>query len=83
LQGIFPNRHHLISCAAVPTRIAAQGVQELMSAGATVVEVLPRTEYTEQHLPGALGIPLKELDAGRVADIDPDAPVVVYCWDSI
>ena len=67
----------------MPTQIAAQRVQELMSAGATVVEVLPRDEYTEQHLPGALGIPLKELDAGRVADLDRDAPVVVYCWDSI
>ena len=75
--------NHLVSCAAVPTRIGLQRMQELMDAGATVIEVLPRDEFTEQHLPGALGIPLKELDADAVARLDRDAPLVVYCWDSI
>ena len=66
---------------AIP--ITAARVQELAGRGAQVLEVLPRDEYSEQHLPGALGIPLKELDAAAVAGLDRGAPVIVYCWDSI
>ena len=38
------------------------------------LEVLPREEYGEQHLPGAINIPLKELDADAVAGLDRDRP---------
>jgi rhodanese-related sulfurtransferase len=51
---------------------------------AQLVEVLPRGEYDEEHLPGALHLPLKQLDAdaaGRA--LDPGRPVVVYCWDGL
>ena len=44
-----------------------QKVRQLVDEGAQLVEVLPRDEYEEQHLPGAIGIPLKELDADAVA----------------
>jgi rhodanese-related sulfurtransferase len=36
-------------------------VQELSAAGAQLVEMLPREEYEEEHLPEAIDIPLKEL----------------------
>lgn len=65
------------------TPVTVEQVRELLSAGAQLVEVLPRTEYEEQHLPGAVGIPLKELDAAAAASLDRGAPVIVYCWDSI
>ena len=65
------------------TQITAARVQELAGRGAQVLEVLPRDEYEEQHLPRALSVPLKELDAAAVADLDRGAPVIVYCWDSI
>lgn len=65
------------------TPISAARVQELAGRGAQVLEVLPRDEYEEQHLPGALSVPLKELDAAAVTDLDRGAPVIVYCWDSI
>jgi rhodanese-related sulfurtransferase len=59
-------------------------LRELMSAGAQVVEVLPRPEYAELHLPGAINLPLKELDAASARErLDPARPVVVYCWDSL
>ena len=45
------------------------------------MEVLPPEEYEEQHLPGAVSIPLKQLDAGTTASLDKANPVVVYCWD--
>ena len=65
------------------TPVTVEQVRELLSAGAQLVEVLPRAEYEEQHLPGAVGIPLKELDARTASRLDRGAPVIVYCWDSI
>ena len=58
-------------------------MQQLVADGATLIEVLPREEYEEEHLPGAVNIPLKELDGAAVAGLDPNAAVIVYCWDSI
>ena len=61
-----------------------QGVRELLAGGAQLVEVLPRDEYDELHLPGALHLPLKELDAERTgALLDRTRAVVVYCWDGL
>jgi rhodanese-related sulfurtransferase len=60
-----------------------RGVQELLDRGAQLVEVLPREEYEELHLPGAVHIPLKELDAEHAERLDAARPVVVYCWDAL
>lgn len=59
------------------------GVRRLREHGAQLVEVLPRAEYDEQHLPGAVNIPLKQLDAGSARVLDRSRPVVVYCWDGL
>jgi phage shock protein E len=48
------------------TPINRERVQQLVSEGAQLVEVLPRAEYDDEHLPGAITIPLKELDAETV-----------------
>ncbi len=53
----------------------------LKEEGAELVEVLPREEYEEEHLPGAINIPLKELDREAAVALRRDAPVVVYCHD--
>ncbi|MBA3300785.1 MAG: hypothetical protein H0T15_02860 [Thermoleophilaceae bacterium] len=45
--------------------------------------MLPPDEYVEEHLPGAVNIPLKHLDANAVADFDRRNPLVVYCWDGL
>jgi rhodanese-related sulfurtransferase len=60
-----------------------QGLRGLLERGAQLVEVLPREEYEELHLPGALNLPLKELDAQAAGQLDRDRPVVVYCWDAL
>jgi rhodanese-related sulfurtransferase len=52
-----------------------------MELGAQVVEVLPRAEYDEEHLPGAINIPLKELNRATAKQLDRDRPVIVYCHD--
>ena len=49
---------------------------------AQLVEVLPKEEFEEQHLPGAIHIPLRKIDAGVRAGLVSGRPVVVYCWDS-
>ena len=49
--------------------------------GAQLVDVLPREEYEDEHLPRAINIPLKELDRETTAGLDPEAPVIVYCHD--
>ena len=58
-------------------------LRELLDAGAQLVEVLPEQEYAEEHLPGAINVPLKRLDAGSVAALDRSRAVVVYCWDGL
>ena len=65
------------------TPITAARVRELLADGAQLVEVLPRHEFEEQHLEGAIGIPLKELDADAASRLDRRRPMIVYCWDSI
>ncbi|HEY8626446.1 MAG TPA: rhodanese-like domain-containing protein [Solirubrobacteraceae bacterium] len=60
------------------------GLQGLLDRGAQLVEVLPRDEYEELRLPGALHLPLKELDAERAGELlDRSRAVVVYCWDGL
>jgi rhodanese-related sulfurtransferase len=64
----------------VPTAIFRDGVRRLVQEeGAQLVDVLPREEYEEEHLPGAINIPLKELDRETIARFNRDAPVIVYC----
>ncbi len=60
------------------------GLRQLVDRGAQVVEVLPREEYEELHLPGALHLPLNELDAELAGELlDRARAVVVYCWDGL
>jgi rhodanese-related sulfurtransferase len=63
--------------------IDAHRLRELVAAGAQLVEVLPEGEYREEHLPGAISIPLKKLDASTAQQLDRARPVVVYCWDGL
>jgi rhodanese-related sulfurtransferase len=67
----------------VPINIHRDQVRDLIETGAQLVEVLPAAEYEEEHLPGAVSIPLKTLDASTVSALDRDAPVIVYCWDCL
>lgn len=48
---------------------------------AQLVEVLPRPEFDEEHLPGAINIPLKELNRDTARQLDRQRPVIVYCHD--
>jgi len=56
-------------------------VRELLATGAQLIEVLPREEYEQEHLSGAVNISLKQLTPETVATLDKTRPVIVYCHD--
>ena len=65
----------------MPSRIELPGLDRLIESGAQVVDVLPKAEFAESHLPGAISIPLKSLDAATAAVLDRRRSIVVYCHD--
>ena len=65
----------------MPTDATRGDVQRLLAEGAQLVEVLPRAEYEEEHLPGAINLPLKELDRKTAQRLDGAHPIIVYCYD--
>ncbi len=67
----------------MPTAIDRAEVQRLLrEEQAQLVEVLPPDEYEDEHLPGAINIPLKTLDRATTALLDRARPVIVYCYDT-
>jgi rhodanese-related sulfurtransferase len=65
----------------MPKDIGLEEMRRLRDEGAQIVEVLPQREYAEEHLPGAVNIPLKSLNETTAALLDKGRPVIVYCWD--
>src|SRR5262245_42947699 len=65
----------------MPTDVGLEEMRRLIDDSAQVVEVLPSREYAEEHLPGAVNVPLKGLTEATVAWLDKHRAVVVYCWD--
>ena len=67
----------------MPKDVDREEVRRLIrEEGAQVVEVLARSEYDEDHLPGAIHLPLRRLETEARSVLDPGRPVIVYCWDS-
>lgn len=65
----------------MPREIGREEVQQLVAAGAHLVEVLPELEYASEHLPRAINLPLKALDADTARRLAGSRPVIVYCHD--
>ncbi len=62
------------------TEIRREDVQALTTDGAQLVEVLPRQQYEQEHIAGALSIPLSRLEQ-EVGRLRRDRAVIVYCYD--
>jgi len=43
---------------------------------------LPAEEYGEDHLPGAINLPLRKIEAESCRALDRARPIIVYCADS-
>ncbi|MDQ4005155.1 MAG: rhodanese-like domain-containing protein [Actinomycetota bacterium] len=66
----------------MPEVIDRTEVQRLLrDENAQLVEVLPKEEFDEEHLPGAINLPLRRIETEARRVLDPDRPVIVYCWD--
>ena len=53
-------------------------MQRLRDGGVTVIDVRPEDEFTQGHLPGAINIPLVELEA-RLQELPKDREIIAYC----
>ncbi len=63
----------------MPTPIWRDEVQRLVrEEAAQLVEVLPPPMFEDEHIEGAINIPLKELDQETTSRLDKDRPVIVY-----
>ncbi|TMB80023.1 MAG: CBS domain-containing protein [Chloroflexi bacterium] len=60
------------------TVIDRDQLQDLVAQGALLVEVLKAEEYQEDHLPGALSIPLAQIDRETVKTLDQEHPIFHY-----
>ncbi|HVH52812.1 MAG TPA: rhodanese-like domain-containing protein [Actinomycetota bacterium] len=66
----------------MPQSIDREEVRSLVGRGAQLLDVLPANEYEEEHLPGAINMPLRRLEKEARSVLDPSRSVVVYCSDS-
>ncbi len=59
--------------------ISAAEAKKLVSDGARLVDVRTPEEYAAKHLPGAVNIPVADLET-RLGELAPkEQPIVVYC----
>ena len=64
------------------TRIDVQRLMELVDDGAVLVDVLPKSVYEQEHLPGARNVPLETFDPDQMAnEFDRDVALITYCFD--
>lgn len=65
----------------MPIQIDRDEAARLIADGAQIIDVLPRKEYENEHIRGAISIPLKQLNAETTAQLERGRGVIVYCWD--
>jgi rhodanese-related sulfurtransferase len=59
--------------------LSSTEAKQLVQAGARLVDVRSPGEFASGHLPGAVNIPVQELDQ-RMSELEPkDAAIVLYC----
>ena len=65
----------------MPVEIDHDEVQQLIAAGAYLLDVREREGYDAERLPGAVSLPIKSLDREATAHLDRNRPVITYCWE--
>jgi phage shock protein E len=59
--------------------VSSTDARKLVQSGARLVDVRTPGEFATGHIPGAINIPVQQLDA-RMAELEPkDSAVVLYC----
>ena len=64
-------------------RINRESLRTLVRRGAQLIEVLPKDEYEEVHLAGAVNIPLAMISRLTADRLEWEKPVIVYSRDSL
>jgi rhodanese-related sulfurtransferase/DNA-binding transcriptional ArsR family regulator len=72
VRGYFNNRD------AMEPVTRKELARRLKSGDVTILDVRPEDEFALAHVPGAINVPLKELEA-RTAEIDPTKDIIAYC----
>ena len=68
-----------VACSSKGDNLDAEQVQKLVNEGATILDVRTQGEFSGGHVPGAVNIPVQELQQ-RLGTLEPrDRPVIVYC----
>lgn len=65
----------------MPKEVGIDEIRELIDRGAQLVDVLPEAEYQDEHVAGAVNVPLKRMTAEAVSVLDRSRPVITYCHD--
>ncbi len=69
----------IVKGKTMPTSIMRDEVQRLIEEErGQLVEVLPPAEYEDEHIAGAISIPLRKLDRESTKVLEPGRPVIVY-----
>lgn len=69
----------LVPACAHPS-ITGEGAREKVKAGAFLLDVRSPGEFAEGHLPGAVNVPVQELEATLASlPVDRSREIVVYC----
>jgi hypothetical protein len=80
-DGEHDNREHHVPAGTMIVRVDALEAERLIAGGITVVDVLPAKTFQQEHLPGALNVPLEAFEPSHVASLDKAAALLVYCFD--
>jgi rhodanese-related sulfurtransferase len=64
----------------IPEISREEVLRRLHDPALTIVDALPRESYETGHIPGALSLPVAEVESGaRTLLPDPAAEITVYC----
>jgi ArsR family transcriptional regulator len=72
IRAYFDNRDSMAPMSR------AELLQQSRAGAVTVLDVRPPDEFALGHVPGALNVPLRELEA-RLAELNPAQEIVAYC----
>jgi rhodanese-related sulfurtransferase len=62
-------------------RVDALEAQQLIADGVRTLDVLPAAIYRQEHLPGAVSMPLETFEPAHVEGFERSQPLLVYCFD--
>lgn len=64
----------------MPKTVTTTAARALRAEGVRFVDVLPPTAFAEEHIAGAVNLPLAEINEAPTR-FEPVEPIVVYCFD--